>query len=184
MKYIVPIQNYWTVKRGYTFGQKTFYTPHHLGVDLSVGKGTKIVTPCDGLVSNHWGQEGGYQTYLITDTLQFRFLHLSAFGKRGQIKQGELIGLSGNSGLSTGPHLHHDIYDLTKGAFNLNKFENFIDPDLFYKQKQFMKGETSGIVYMIEDGVRHQVNSLVNDEVELVPENVIQSFPEGESYFL
>lgn len=179
---MIPIHNYWTVPRSYTFGVPTFYTPHHLGVDLIVRTGNRIVAPKDGFMRPQWGEEGGYQAHLITDTLHFRFLHLSRYGKRGWVKEGEVIGYSGNSGLSSGSHIHYDICDLTKGAFDINHFERFIDPDVFHKEKRYIKGETSGITYVIEDGVRHAVNTSV--EAELVPENVIQSFPEGEPYFV
>lgn len=188
-----PFKNYWDIKRGYRHGQKTFYSPHHLGTDLGVSIGTDGFAPVDGNIEWHDGDEGGLMIYLITPTLHFRFLHLSKRFKQGPVKEGELIMKSGNTGLSTGPHCHHDIYDLTKGPFNLQKFENFIDPDKFYSMFRLIKGETSPQVYALDgSSIRHlivneaQFNEGVKlgmwtgwDTIETLPDNALVSIEEG-----
>lgn len=190
---ITPFKQYWEVKRGYKHGQKTFYSPNHLGVDLCFRIGTDGFAPVDGTIEWHGSvkSEGGYMIYLITPTLHFRFLHLSRRLKKGPVKAGELIMKSGNTGLSTGPHCHHDIYDLTKGPFNLQKFENFIDPDKFYSMFRLIKGETSPQVFALDgSSVRHLIVNeaqfeegfimgMWTKEIETLPDNVIFSIAEG-----
>ncbi len=90
-------------------GQKEF----HQGLDISGPIGTPIVAPADGVVS-FTGVDGGYgKTILLKHGSNFstRYAHLSSFNvKQGQgIKRGEIIGYLGNSGRSTGPHLHYEI---------------------------------------------------------------------------
>ena len=156
-----PIKKYWEVPRGYTHGVPTFYTPKHRGVDLIVRTGTAHYASVDGNLTTGWGDESGYHAILTTDTLQFRSFHLSEFvRKSGKVAKGELIAYTGNTGLTTGPHLHHDIYDLTKGKFDLNKFENFIDPDKFYRMYRLIKAIGDPKVYALDDnGVKHWIIS-------------------------
>src|SRR5690606_2222370 len=99
-----------------------FYTDKHRGVDILTRTGTALYSPADGTLTTAIGKKGGLTAIIITPTLHFRFLHLSKFvRKSGNVAEGELIGYTGNTGLSTAPHLHHVIYDLTKGKFDLNK---------------------------------------------------------------
>lgn len=190
---LIPFTQYWDYRRGYKHGQKTFYTPNHLGVDIATKTGTDGFAPVDGIVEWHEGDQGGLMIYLITPTLHFRFLHLSRRLKKGPVKAGDLIMRTGNTGLSTGPHCHHDIYDLTKGPFNLQKFENFIDPDKFYVMFRLIKGETSPHVYALDaNSVRHLIvnESQFNEgkklnmwgdwnTIETLPDNVLTSIEEG-----
>lgn len=190
---ITPFKKYWDYRRGYKHGQRTFYTPNHLGVDIATPVGVDGFAPVDGVAEWHKGKEGGYMIYLITPTLHFRFLHLSRRLKQGPVKAGDLIMKTGNTGLSDGPHCHHDIYDLTKGPFNLQKFENFIDPDKFYRMFRLIKGETSPQVFALDgSSVRHLiVNEAQFKEgvvmgmwedwktIEIMPDNVLASIEEG-----
>lgn len=128
MKY--PLDNWLTIKRGYTFGVPTSYSDFHLGTDLIVPTGTPIYAPCDGFVTTMVGSQGGNTIHLKTPTHLIRFLHLSVFKMSGEVKEGDIIGLTGNTGLSTGPHLHTDI---SKGNLVLGNKANFVDPEIFYK---------------------------------------------------
>ena len=152
-----PIRNYWTVKRSYVHGSRTFYTAHHLGIDLIV-KNVHLYAPVSGMCLYSNGKQGGKTLTLNTETHSFRFLHLSKIIKTGEVKAGELIGVTGNTGLSTGAHLHHDIYDLTKGRPNLELFKNFIDPDKFYPMFTLIKGDQTPEVYALDqNGERHHI---------------------------
>ncbi len=86
---------------------------YHRGVDWSVPKGTSVVASCGGTVAKAgWGNGYGYVIYINhEDGRQTRYGHLSkVLVSAGQtVKQGQQIGLSGNSGVSTGPHLHFEI---------------------------------------------------------------------------
>lgn len=86
---------------------------YHKGVDWSVPTGTAVFASCGGTVAKAgWGSGYGYCVYINhEDGRQTRYGHLSkVLVKAGQtVKQGERIALSGNTGISTGPHLHFEI---------------------------------------------------------------------------
>ncbi|MDE7269403.1 MAG: M23 family metallopeptidase [Acetatifactor sp.] len=86
---------------------------YHKGVDWAVPTGTAVYASCGGTVAKAgWGSGYGYVVYIDhEDGRQTRYGHLSkVLVKAGQsVKQGERIALSGNTGVSTGPHLHFEI---------------------------------------------------------------------------
>lgn len=86
---------------------------YHKGVDWAVPTGTAVFASCGGTVAKAgWGSGYGYVVYINhEDGRQTRYGHLSkVLVKAGQtVKQGERIALSGNTGVSTGPHLHFEI---------------------------------------------------------------------------
>lgn len=86
---------------------------YHKGIDWAVPTGTAVYASCGGTVSRAgWGSGYGYVVYIDhADGRQTRYAHLSkVLVKNGQsVKQGDRIALSGNTGVSTGPHLHFEI---------------------------------------------------------------------------
>ncbi|MCR5301111.1 MAG: M23 family metallopeptidase [Lachnospiraceae bacterium] len=90
-------------------GASTF----HRGVDFAVPIGTAVMASCGGTVSRAgWGSGYGYCVYIEhPDGRSTRYGHLSkVLVKAGQkVSQGQKIALSGNTGVSTGPHLHFEI---------------------------------------------------------------------------
>lgn len=94
----------------------------HLGVDYSANEGTKVFAAADGKVTFR-GIKGGYgKTVTIAHKNGYKTLygHLSGYPKTlrigQQIKQGDLIAFSGNSGVSSGPHLHFGVYKNEKAV--------------------------------------------------------------------
>lgn len=88
-------------------------SPHN-GTDLSVPIGTKIIAPGDGVVSLVTDHQfaGKYIVIEHGGKYQTRYLHLSkALVRKGQrVSRGQVIALSGNTGRSTGPHLHYEFH--------------------------------------------------------------------------
>lgn len=86
---------------------------YHKGVDWATPTGTPVYASCGGTVAKAgWGSGYGYVVYLNHDDgRQTRYGHLSkVLVKVGQsVKQGDRIALSGNTGVSTGPHVHFEI---------------------------------------------------------------------------
>lgn len=86
---------------------------YHKGVDWATPKGTPVYASSGGTVAKAgWGSGYGYVVYINhADGRQTRYGHLSkVLVKVGQtVKQGEQIALSGNTGISTGPHLHFEM---------------------------------------------------------------------------
>ena len=89
----------------------------HYGVDYAAAVGTPVYSIGDGRVAQVSYQEGGGGRYVKirhNSVYTTTYMHLSAFAKGlrgGQfVKQGDLIGYVGSSGLATGPHLDFRVY--------------------------------------------------------------------------
>ena len=87
----------------------------HTGVDYAAPTGTQILAPSDGVVSFR-GWKGGYgNTIMITHATGIETLygHMSAFingvNEGSAVRAGDVIGLVGMTGRSTGPHLHYEV---------------------------------------------------------------------------
>lgn len=101
--------------------------PHH-GVDYAAPTGTPVVTVADGtVIEKGWDKKGGgnYVKVKHNNTYTTTYMHLNGFAKGIQkgskVKQGQLIGYVGSTGMSTGPHLD----------FRLNKNGKYINPLTF-----------------------------------------------------
>ena len=88
----------------------------HLGVDFAAPVGTKVWATSSGKIS-FMGTKGGYGNTVIVshdNNLKSLYAHLSKFNKKYRtgsvVKQGDVIGYVGSSGLSSGPHLHFGMY--------------------------------------------------------------------------
>lgn len=86
---------------------------YHKGVDYATPTGTAVVASAAGtVVKAGWGSGYGYVVYIQhSDGRQTRYGHLSkVLVSAGQtVSQGQRIALSGNTGVSTGPHLHFEM---------------------------------------------------------------------------
>lgn len=97
----------------------------HYGIDYAVGVGTMVYTPANGRVVRVWHETGGcgYGVKIKHDDGTYAvYCHLSEeiFVNQGDnVSAGCAIAKSGNSGASTGPHLHYGLK---------NKNDNFINP--------------------------------------------------------
>lgn len=127
-----PLDNWETRQRGYKFLSPTTYSAHHLGLDISANIGENLYCPTKGFVANVTsGPQGGKTIWLVLENgWLVRYLHLDKIVVApGQpLEEGQIVGKSGNSGLTTGPHLHMDIS--RDGELRLNDLSNFIDPEV------------------------------------------------------
>ncbi len=89
--------------------------PHagHMAFDIAVPVGTQIKTTMDGKVVYAGWNDQGYGNLVIVENGAYRtyYAHLSSIpvSVGDQVAAGTVIGLSGNTGHSTGPHLHYEI---------------------------------------------------------------------------
>jgi len=88
----------------------------HKGTDYAAARGTPIKAAGDGKVV-HAGRKGGYGNTVIIQhgqTYKTLYAHMKNFGRGvrsgSRVKQGQIIGYVGTTGLSTGPHLHYEFY--------------------------------------------------------------------------
>ena len=91
-------------------GRKEF----HKGIDVSTRIKSPIYAPADGIVS-YVGRDHGYGKMVWLqhgNGILTKYAHLNtALVKKGQhVKRGETIALVGNTGRSTGPHLHYEVH--------------------------------------------------------------------------
>ncbi|MDO5443450.1 MAG: M23 family metallopeptidase [Bacteroidia bacterium] len=87
---------------------------YHTGQDFSMKKGTPVYTTGDGTVEYAKFSFTGYGNEIVIDHgfgYKTRYAHLSMInvGEGMKIKRGDCIGESGNSGKSTGEHLHYEV---------------------------------------------------------------------------
>lgn len=92
------------------------YSKMHAGIDFAAPIGTPIFAAGDGVVqrANRFSSYGNYIKIRHNATYSTAYAHLSRFAKGisagTRVKQGQVIGYVGNTGRSTGPHLHYEIH--------------------------------------------------------------------------
>lgn len=100
----------------------------HRGLDIANHTGTPIVASADGRVSSVRKNGGMGKTIVIDHGYGFvsRYAHLSEYKvKRGQqVKRGDVIGLMGSTGYSTGPHLH---YEVIRNGKSINPYRHILN---------------------------------------------------------
>lgn len=89
---------------------------NHEGIDLATPEGTPIRAPLNGTIARMGFQEGGAGNYVVLDHgngVQTKYLHLASLPsdlKNGDtVEKGQVFGATGNTGISTGPHLDFRI---------------------------------------------------------------------------
>jgi len=85
----------------------------HHGQDFGVLSGTPVYASADGIVKSRNGKTGYGNTVILDHGYGIKtiYAHLSRYAvKQGsEVKRGDLIAYSGNTGRSTGPHLHYEV---------------------------------------------------------------------------
>jgi len=93
------------------------FTKMHTGTDFAAPTGTPILASGDGLVVRAQWCGGGGNCVKIKHNRVYQtvYAHMSKFGrgikKGARVKQGQVIGYVGSTGLSTGPHLHYEVIE-------------------------------------------------------------------------
>lgn len=121
------ISSYFGIRRNPTTGQPGEF---HTGIDLAISVGTPVRSFQNGVVVLT-GWHGGYGNAIIVDhgAIRTLYAHLSTINVNvGQeVLSGDTIGLSGNTGRSTGPHLHFEVQVVENGRIS---YEN---PEAHFK---------------------------------------------------
>lgn len=115
---IMPVdKNKVKVSSGFGWRQNPFTrsgSQFHPGIDLAGKIGTPIYATGDGVVIDPFGSMTGYGIAIVIDHgygFETLYAHLSkSLVKPGEkVKRGQIIGYLGNTGPSTGPHLHYEV---------------------------------------------------------------------------
>lgn len=116
--YIKPIKGGVTSSH---FGDLVDRVSTHKGHDWAVPAGTDVMASADGIVERaYYSTSYGYNVLINhRNGIETRYAHMSKlFVKEGQaVEQGQVLGLSGSTGDSTGPHLH---FEVVKNGIRIN----------------------------------------------------------------
>lgn len=87
----------------------------HYGMDFTANIGTKVYATGDGVVKDVQSIGGGYGRWILIDhgfEYETLYGHLNAFNVKigDHVRRGTVIGYVGNSGTSTGPHVHYEVH--------------------------------------------------------------------------
>jgi len=137
---MTPLSNFKNVVRTFLFKQKypkgfgLLTGNPHLGTDYLVSIGTPIYAWTDNvtIVKAFKGKEGGNTAWVKVAGRPelIRFLHLRELPKLGTYNSGSVFAFSGNTGVSSAPHLHVDVS--INGELELNNLNNFSDPEKYF----------------------------------------------------
>ncbi len=110
---IWPAQGWVSSEFGYRNSPFTGQRELHRGIDISAPIGTPIYAPADGKVTFS-DRDGAYGVTLVISHgrgIKTRYAHLQKYlaEKNQKVSRGQIIGYVGNSGRSTGPHLHYEV---------------------------------------------------------------------------
>lgn len=139
---IMPIENKNLKHTPSGFGWRThpIYKTQdfHAGMDFTASTGTKIYATGDGTVERADAMAQGYGNHVVINHgfgYETLYGHMSRMAVRpGQkVKRGELIGYVGNTGLSTGPHVHYEVIKNGNKVNPVNYYFNDLSPEE-YKQ--------------------------------------------------
>ncbi|MFD0695138.1 peptidoglycan DD-metalloendopeptidase family protein [Paenibacillus sp. GCM10027628] len=129
--FVQPVEGILTTPYGYTRYVNGKYDSSHMAIDLAAKEGTPIKATNDGVVAL------AESLYLTGNSIYIdhgmglfsQYAHLSELRVKAgdRVKQGDIIGLVGTTGFSTGPHLHFTFW-----AHNVQ-----VNPDLFFKTTPF-----------------------------------------------
>ena len=141
----------------------------HKGIDYGCPSGTPILAAADGIVAVKSFEADGYGNYLIIrhdDGSGTVYAHLSAplVNNGTAVKQGQRIGLSGNTGGSTGPHLHFEVrtqWDKQSTVYNpMAVMQSVITPEVQTEETPFIrKPVKAGKARIVCDGGANVRNS-------------------------
>lgn len=165
LTYRQPFKNEWPITQKYG---DTITSSFHTGIDYGCPFGTPILSSAEGaVVFAAWDNTGYGNLVIVQHTLicATLYAHLSDVSvKVGQkVRQGELLGHSGSTGNSTGPHLHFEARQ------TWNDYRTHFDPMLLP-----LKSVDDSIVYFPSKSD----NELIDAE-DMKPGKVIITAPSG-----
>ncbi len=111
---VAPVSGHITSGYGMRYHPILGYTRMHAGIDFGAAWGSPIYAVSDGMVSfaGHHGGHGNYVRLEHGGGLGTGYGHMSriAVSQGMRVHTGQVIGFVGSTGLSTGPHLHYEVY--------------------------------------------------------------------------
>ena len=122
----------------------------HAGLDFTAPVGTPIYATADGVVKEAGYNTGGYGNNVVINHgfgFQTLYAHMYKIKARvGQkVKRGEVIGYIGNTGKSTGPHLHYEVHKKGQPVDPIYYFYNDLTPAQFERITKLAKASNQSL---------------------------------------
>lgn len=135
---VTPDRSVYRLSSGFGFRSDPFTgrSKRHTGVDFALPPGNPIYVTGDGVVESVKFEFFGYGNNVVVDHgfgYKTRYAHLKSIGvvEGMKVKRGECIGESGNSGRSSGPHLHYEVIYKDRPVNPANYYDLTITPEEF-----------------------------------------------------
>jgi murein DD-endopeptidase MepM/ murein hydrolase activator NlpD len=128
--YILPVSNF-KITSGYgnRKAPKAGASTNHNGLDLAVPLNSDVFSPMDGVVSSITTDGKGGNQLIIEHSNGYKtgYAHLNGFKVRvgDHVNKGQLVAFSGNTGNTTGPHLHFTLRDASGDLIDPSTYFNF-----------------------------------------------------------
>lgn len=133
---VVPDTKIYRLSSSFGFRSDPFTgkSKRHTGVDFALKPGNPIYATGDGVVESVKFEFFGYGNSVVIDHgfgYKTRYAHLKSIGvaEGMKVKRGECIGVSGNSGRSSGPHLHYEVMYKDRHVNPANYYDLTITPE-------------------------------------------------------
>ena len=119
--------------------QRMIIRPHiwksnHYGIDISVKEGAPVVASASGVVIfSGWSTDLGNMVIIYHGNDYFTFYghnQVNLVDKRDIVNRGDVISLAGNTGISSGPHLHFEVWEGSNPLDPLNFFPEYNEKNL------------------------------------------------------
>ncbi|QKE56551.1 peptidoglycan metallopeptidase [Bacillus phage YungSlug] len=148
---------------------ESFRTHSHTGIDYACPDGTPLYAPYDGVVTSvrdYGGESLGKAVFVkMEDGKQYTLGHLSNVDVKvgDKVSHGDLLAHSGNTGHSTGSHLHFGMFDskgqtIDPGNIDFNSFQPITSapptPDMTDGISELLKGHNQPDVFTHADKVK------------------------------
>jgi len=132
----IPNKNLKRMASGFAWRIHPIYKTRkfHYGMDFTAPTGTVIYATGDGVIGSIKKSRRGYGNHIVLDHgfgYETLYAHMSKFNvRKGQkVKRGDIIGYVGNTGTSTAPHLHYEVWKDHKKINPINYYFNDLTPE-------------------------------------------------------
>lgn len=156
-----PVDDQYQIHGGYLYAENLFGYPHK-GVDFQTPMSTPIYSASDGIVDYKGYEADGAGYYVVIESewnehkIWLYYMHLSDYSTievGDSVDAGDQIALSGNTGNSTGPHMH---FEIRQDSQSFNAYMNRRNPELWMAISGM--GAICGRVPFAGDGARVDIN--------------------------
>lgn len=144
----------------------------HSGTDYAVPRNTSVYAPASGkVVYADTHPIRGEMVVIYDGSVYHRLMHNSSLkvDVGDQVTEGQVVALSGSTGLSTGPHVH---WDINSRGIDAKSFTDFVDPSEWLKTK----GENMSADALTKQEIIVIYNGFFDTEDYEVPPDIIKAY--------